>query len=74
MSTRLDTWAENIRSARTRAGLTQAELAKRIDVRQSAVGRWETGAAGPREPHKMALAKVLDADPVDLFPFIEDDE
>jgi transcriptional regulator with XRE-family HTH domain len=33
-----------IREARRRAGLTQVELARRVDVSQPVVARWEAGA------------------------------
>jgi transcriptional regulator with XRE-family HTH domain len=36
-----------IRSARKRAGLTQAELAGRLGKSQSEIGRWERGQARP---------------------------
>ena len=36
-----------VREARRRAGLTQAELAERLGTSQSAVARWERGAAHP---------------------------
>jgi transcriptional regulator with XRE-family HTH domain len=36
-----------IRSARRRAGLTQAELAARLGKSQSEIGRWERGEAKP---------------------------
>jgi len=37
-----------IREARKRAGLTQADIARRLGTTQSAVARWEKGAASPR--------------------------
>jgi transcriptional regulator with XRE-family HTH domain len=37
-----------IRSARTNAGLTQAQLAERLETSQPAVSRWESGHDGPR--------------------------
>jgi len=37
-----------IREARLRSGLTQTELATRLATTQSAVARWEGGAAEPR--------------------------
>jgi len=37
-----------IREARRRAGITQADLARRLGRSQSAVARWESGAVSPR--------------------------
>lgn len=39
--------ADLIRAARTESGLTQTELARRTGTSQSAVARYETGAASP---------------------------
>jgi transcriptional regulator with XRE-family HTH domain len=36
-----------LREARLRAGLTQAELARRAGTSQSAIARWESGAVQP---------------------------
>jgi len=36
-----------LREARLRAGLTQAELAKRAGTSQPAIARWESGAVQP---------------------------
>lgn len=36
-----------VKEARLRAGLTQAELARRLGSAQPVVARWETGAAAP---------------------------
>jgi len=36
-----------LREARLRAGLTQAALAERADVAQSAIARWESGRSRP---------------------------
>ena len=38
---------ELIRRCRLDAGLTQAELARRLDTTQSAVARWESGKVSP---------------------------
>jgi len=38
---------ELIRHCRLDAGLTQAELARRLDTTQSAVARWESGKVSP---------------------------
>jgi|FLYL01.1.fsa_nt_gi transcriptional regulator with XRE-family HTH domain len=41
------TGASLIAEARKRAGLTQAELARRLGTHQSVVARWETGRTRP---------------------------
>jgi transcriptional regulator with XRE-family HTH domain len=50
--------ASLLRSARTRAGLTQAELARRLGVTQAAVARLERPRANPTVE---TLAAVLNA-------------
>lgn len=48
-----------IKELRLKAGLTQVQLAKKMNVDQAAVSRWETGETNPlRKCHKK-LAKVL---------------
>jgi transcriptional regulator with XRE-family HTH domain len=49
---------ELLRSARQAAGLSQADLAKRVGSKQPVVSRWETGAD---EPRLSTLAGVLRA-------------
>lgn len=39
--------ADLIREARLRAGLTQAELGRRVKRNQSAIARWESGRVTP---------------------------
>lgn len=46
-----------IRELRTKAGLTQAELARRLGISPSAVGMYEQGR---REPDQTILAKLCD--------------
>ena len=49
----------NIKKLRLKAGLTQSQLAKKMNVDQAAVSRWESGETKPlRKCHKR-LAKVL---------------
>lgn len=42
------TASDLIREARSRAGLTQADLALRLGTTQSAIARWESGSVSPR--------------------------
>ena len=62
------TSGELIRSARLRAGLSQAELAKRLDLPASSIGRWETDTV---EPGYSTLRRVLQACGFDLPPVLE---
>lgn len=48
----------NFRKFRKRAGLTQTELAKKIDMTQAAVGSWERGEAYPRVAKLKELADL----------------
>ena len=45
-------------SAREGRGLTQAEVAKVMDVDQSAVSQWETGKTAPRAALLVKLAEL----------------
>ena len=49
----------NIKARRLEAGLTQAQLAKKLNVDQTAVSRWESGETKPLKKHHKKLAKVL---------------
>lgn len=52
-----------IREARRRAGLTQKQLAERIETTQSAVARWERGRV---EPSFETLRRIAGACGLDL--------
>ncbi len=49
---------DRIRYLRERLGLTQAELAERIGVRDATVSDWERGTAKPRTRSLRALAEL----------------
>lgn len=49
----------NIKALRLKAGLTQAQLAKKMNVDQAAVSRWESGETKPLRKCHNKLAKVL---------------
>lgn len=48
-----------IKELRLRAGLTQAQLAKKMNVDQSCVSLWESGKTSPAKKLLRKLAKVL---------------
>lgn len=57
----------NIRSLRTRAGLTQERLALKIGVTPSAVGNYERDVSFPKEDVLLAMFDALDCSPNELF-------
>lgn len=48
----------SFRTARERAGLTQAEVAKEMDVTQPSVSFWESGTSNPRVSVLFKLAAL----------------
>ena len=51
-----------LRQARDDAGLTQAELARKVRVHRTAVSQWETGAKVPTLAHLIQVCRVLKID------------
>lgn len=49
----------NIRIYREAAGLRQSDLAKKLDVDQTAVSNWELGKSKPLRKYHKKLAKLL---------------
>jgi transcriptional regulator with XRE-family HTH domain len=52
-------FAENLRKLRKAKGLTQGELAKKVDVSQTAVAHYERGAKKPEMDKLPAIAQAL---------------
>ena len=52
-------FAERLKDARRTCGLSQEELAERLDVSRQAVGKWEQGQAYPEMEKLLALCAVL---------------
>ena len=64
--------ADDIRALRRSLGLTQAELAQRLNLSREAITQWETGRASPSGPAEMLLramqATIPDAGPISPDP------
>lgn len=59
MNTRMGSIAEKIKELRTRLGMSQADLAKRIgDVDQTTVSKWERGRSDPNVDRTAKLAEL----------------
>jgi len=57
-----------IRNARNRLGLTQAELAKKLEVQQSAISQWEIGHVEPEAKNRLKLSTALNIPLDELMP------
>ena len=53
----------NIRKLRKRAGLTQEELAEKLEVARSTITQWETGWSSPRMGMIQKLSGVFGVTP-----------
>ena len=50
---------QRISELRTRFGITQSELAKRLGVTRSSVNAWELGFATPQLKHIVEMSKIF---------------
>jgi transcriptional regulator with XRE-family HTH domain len=55
--------ADTIRTAREKLGISQPELARRVGVSKSAVGKWEKGESAPNRRRAEKVARVLGLKP-----------
>lgn len=51
--------SEKIRELREKAGFSQSQLAKKLDVTRSSVNAWEIGLSTPTTQYVVALAKLF---------------
>ena len=51
--------SEKIRELRERAGYSQAQLAKKLDVTRSSVNAWEMGLSSPTTQYIVAMSKLF---------------
>ena len=57
----------SIKEARERAGLTQAQVGKKLGITDSAVNQWEAGKAFPNTKRLIALAELYGCTIEDLI-------
>ena len=57
----------NIKELRTKAGLTQYALARKLGVSQSAVAQWEQGTTSPKKTLLRPLSELLNCSVLDLI-------
>jgi len=62
--------SHNLKLHRIKAGLTQLELARRLGVKERVITFWETGRSEPHIEQAVDIARVLEAEPKDIFPDI----
>lgn len=60
-------FGEKLRSLRTKAGLTQLDIAEKLDVSAAAIGAWENGRAKPSLTKLGQLAELLGTSAADLM-------
>jgi len=60
----------NLKFRRIKSGLTQFELAKRLGVKERVISFWETGRSEPHIEQAVDIAKILEAEPKEVFPDI----
>lgn len=59
---------QNLKIYRIKARLTQFELAKKLGLKERVITFWETGRSQPHIEQAVDIARILGADPADIFP------
>ena len=60
--------SHSLKLHRIKAGLTQLELANRLGVKERVITFWETGRSQPHIEQAVDIAKILEAEPKEIFP------
>ena len=58
---------ENIKTIRKSKGLSQEELAVKLNVVQQTVSKWEKGQSDPSTTNLIALAKIFNITPEEML-------
>ena len=62
------TVSNNIKHARVRKGMSQAQLALALGVKENTVWRWENNKSTPSARIIVDIARILDSTPAELLP------
>lgn len=65
-------WGTGIRALRSLHGITQTELAEKAGTTQVTISRIELGSRQISDTLRVRIARALNVNPHDLFPYIED--
>ena len=57
----------NIKLMRIKSLLSQAELAEKLDVKQSSVSRWESGETKPAKKYIRKMCELFECTPEELM-------
>lgn len=60
--------SHNLKIYRIKAGLTQFELAKKLGLKERVITFWETGRSEPHIEQAVDVARILGAEPAEVFP------
>lgn len=74
MSNVRDAIAKNIKSLREASGLTQKDLADRLNVTKAAVNNWESGANSPEIDTLMKICRIFNVSASAIAGVSEDEE
>ena len=61
------TVGQNIKEYRESLGVSQEKLARALGLSVSAVSKWEQGQNSPSPAYVLALGKIFDCSPRDIF-------
>lgn len=65
-------FGDRLREWREAAGLTQADLARRLNLAQQTISEWEQGRAAPRRSRAADVAKLLNVDESEFLRSLAD--
>ena len=64
---------ENVKTARDEAEISQTTLAELAGTSQQVISRLEKGMQGASDSLRVRIARALNVDPAELFPYYTDE-